>query len=173
MQHDRRTNPYPYTWEIPAAVMLVVLVVLVLAVHAGAAAANLLAGNGPHWIARDDWFTSLPGILAGDSTTWELNAAAWQAGVSYTDQEARDSTTGLHATHPAPRVLLWACLAVTELLAITGLTVGGVTARRYVGPGRIRGMASRREAANLLGPQRLHRVAAVVRPDLYGRRGQK
>lgn len=149
MQHDRRTNPYPYTWEIPAAVMLVVLVVLVLAVHAGAAAANLLAGNGPHWIARDDWFTSLPGILAGDSTT------------------------GLHATHPAPRVLLWACLAVTELLAITGLTVGGVTARRYVGPGRIRGMASRREAANLHGPQRLHRVAAVVRPDLYGRRGQK
>lgn len=146
MQHDRRTNPYPYTWEIPAALTLLVLLVLVLAVHASAAAANLLAGNGPHWIARDAWFASLPGILAGDSTT------------------------GLHLTHPAPRVLLWACLAVTELLAVTGLTMGGIIARRYFGPGRIRGMASRREAANLLGPQRLHRIAAVVRPDLYGRR---
>ena len=33
--------------------------------------------------------------LRGTTFSWELNAAAWQAGVSYTDQEARDSTTGL------------------------------------------------------------------------------
>ena len=149
MQHDRRSNPYPFTWEIPAAVALVALVVLVLAVHAGAATANLLTGNGLHWPARPQWFRSLPGILGGDSTT------------------------GLELTRPAPVALLWACIAVAELAAITALTFGGLVLRRYTGPGRIKGMASRAETAALLGPRRLHRVAPVVRPDLYGRRGNK
>lgn len=149
MQHDRRTNPYPFTWEIPAAVALVALIVLVLAVHGGAAAANLLTGNGPHWPARSQWFASLAGILHGDSTT------------------------GLGLTRPAPAPLLWACITAAELAAITALTFGGLLLRRYAGPGRIKGMASRAEAANLLGPRRLHRVAPVVRPDLYGRRGSK
>lgn len=145
MQRDRRTNPYPFTWEIPAAVALVVLVALVIAVHAGAAAANLLAGNGVHWPDRQVWFSSLPGILGGDSTS------------------------GLDLTRSAPAVLVWVCVAVSELLTCTALTVGGVALRRYAGPNRIKGMASRSEVSGLLGPARLRKVAPIVRPDLYGR----
>ena len=37
------------------------------------------------------------------------------------------------------------------------------------GPGRIQGMATRAEAERLLGRTRLRKVAAVVRPDLYGK----
>ena len=148
MQHDRRTNPYPYTWEIPAAAALAVLVVLSLAVHASAAAANLLAGNGVHWPTRAGWFGSLAGILGGDSTT------------------------GLELSSPAPAALQWGCIAAAEIAAITLLTYGGLLLRRYAGAGRIKGMASRSEAAALLGPRRLNRVAPVVRPDLYGRRSR-
>lgn len=143
MQTDRRTNPYPYTWEIPAALTLAVLLVLILGVHAAAAAANLAAGTGAHWPAHTDWITVLPRILAGDSSA------------------------GVPVTHPAPRPLLWACLAVIELALVATMTVAGVLLRRRYGLARIKGMATRSEAATLLGPGRLRRVAPIVRPDLY------
>ncbi len=37
------------------------------------------------------------------------------------------------------------------------------------GPHRIHGMASKAEAQHLLGRRRLHRVRAIIRPDLYGK----
>ena len=40
MQRSRRNDPYPFTWEIPAAIIAGVLLVLVLGVHIGRAAAN-------------------------------------------------------------------------------------------------------------------------------------
>ncbi len=118
------------------------MVLLVLAVHAGAAAANLLTGHGAHWPATQVLLTSLPGILAGDST------AAYPTTV----------------TSPAPRLLLWACITVSELAAVTLTGWAVVTGRRVWGGQRIQGMASRREAADLLGPRRLRRVP-IVRPD--------
>lgn len=150
MQSERRTNPYPYTWEIPLVCLLTVLVLIVIAVHAGTAAANLLTGNGPHWPAHDDLFTTLPGILI-----------------------AGDSSTGLPIPAAAPRALLWGCVAVAEALVLTLITVALVVYQRRWGRNRVRGMASRAEAATLLGAQRLRKVAPIVRPDLYGTRGRR
>src|SRR5450759_3278293 len=66
MQRSRRNDPYPFTWEIPAAIIAGVLLVLVFGVHIGRAAANVLAGAGWAWPAREELFRSLPAILGGD-----------------------------------------------------------------------------------------------------------
>src|SRR5674476_187270 len=68
MQRSRRNDPYPFTWEIPAAIIAGVLLVLVFGVHIGRAAANLLAGAGWGWPDREELFRSLPAILGGDAT---------------------------------------------------------------------------------------------------------
>ena len=67
MQRSRRNDPYPFTWEIPAAIIASVLLVLVLGVHIGRAGANLLAGAGWGWPDQKELFRSLQGILGGDS----------------------------------------------------------------------------------------------------------
>ena len=67
MQRARRTNPYPYTWEIPVAAMVAVVLLLVLGIHAGRTVANLLAGGGLTLPSQDTLFTSVPGILGGDA----------------------------------------------------------------------------------------------------------
>lgn len=65
--------------------------------------------------------------------------------------------------------LVW--VLVVELLLVAVVTCGVVVGWRRWGPGRLKGMASREEAARVLGVGRLRRVAPVVRPDLYaGRR---
>ena len=46
MQQSRRSNPYPFTWEIPLMLAVTVLLLLVLGVQAGRAGANLAAGCG-------------------------------------------------------------------------------------------------------------------------------
>ena len=58
--------------------------------------------------------------LRGTTFSWELNAAAWQAGVSYTDQEARDSTTGLPLLRRADQQL-----SARLSWAGPGLRIGG------------------------------------------------
>ena len=45
-QQSRRHDPYPWTWEVPVGVVLVILLVLVCGVHLGRAIANVLAGAG-------------------------------------------------------------------------------------------------------------------------------
>ena len=67
MQQSRRTNPYPFTWEIPLTLAVTVLLLLVLGVQAGRAVANLAAGSGVSFPPRDALFTSVPGMLAGDA----------------------------------------------------------------------------------------------------------
>ena len=50
-QQSRRHDPYPWTWEIPLGVVLVILMVLVCGVHLGRGIANVywpgLAGRSP------------------------------------------------------------------------------------------------------------------------------
>ena len=41
-QQSRRHDPYPWTWEVPVGVMLVIFLVLVCGVHLGRAIANAL-----------------------------------------------------------------------------------------------------------------------------------
>lgn len=163
MQRERLKTPYAWTWEIPAAVTLVVLFGLVLGVQGGRTVANLLAGAVTTWPATDTaaaapspigsaFWTSLPGVLAGD-------AAA-----------------GLPAPLPdalAPPWLVWASVGGVELLFLGLAAVIGVKCYTRWGPGRMRGMASAAEAEQILGLSRLRKVSALVRPDTYGKRSPR
>ena len=144
MQQDRRTTPYPRTWEIPLTAAMVTGLVLVLAAHLARATANGLSGTGWALPPQAELFTSLPALLGGDS----------RAGLT-----------------PAPAVapgLLYTCLAISEVLAIALLAWAARLAWRAWGTARVRGMATRAQAQAILGPSRLRRVAPVVRPDRYG-----
>lgn len=161
MQRDRRRDPYPWTWEIPASVIGTTLLVAVIGIQLGRALANLLAGAGWTWpdtatgavaspLGTAFW-TSLPGVLRGDSA----------AGLPITAD--RDV---------AGPVLLGTCLLLTEAALLTAaILVGNYLYRR--GPGRMRGMATTAEAEKLLGVTRLRKAAAIVRPDLYGKSPQR
>ena len=154
MQHARRGDPVPFTWEIPAAVTAGAVLVLVLGIHLGRAGANLLAGAGWGWPARAELLRSLPDLLRGDPF----------AGLHGGDL---DGVTG------AARAGLWAGIGFTELVLL-GLLVWAlkVGLDRW-GPRRVQGMATRAEAERMLGRARLRKAAAVVRPDLYDRDRQR
>ncbi len=146
MQQDRLRNPHPWTYEIPLAIVLLLVLVAVLGVHTGRAVANLVAGGGWGWPPATELFSSLPGLWAGD-------AAAGLADPG---------------TVASPRSLrTWVLL--TQALNLIGWLALALVAYRRWGPGRLRGMASRAEAATLLGMLRLRKHRAVIRPDLYGK----
>jgi hypothetical protein len=147
-QQSRRHDPYPWTWEIPVGIALVILLVLVCGVHLGRGIANVLTGAGWAFPGRVDLFKSLPDVLRGD------------AGAGLDDHDGYT---------PSPATL-WTWTVVTEvmLLAVCVFVLKMVLDRW--GPGRMRGMASRGEAERLLGATGLRKVRSVVRPDLYGKR---
>ena len=144
MQRERVEDQYPWTWEIPLAVVCGVLVVAVAACQLGRSVANWFAGAGWLWPAPDKLVTSIPALLAGD-------AVAGLSGVQ----------------HPASTAVLWGWLTVVGVLTVTASTIACVWAWRQWGPGRMRGMATITEAHQLLGEDRLWKVRHVVRPDLY------
>jgi len=145
MQRSRRTNPYPFTWEIPVALSVAAVLLLLLGVQAGRSVANMIAGNEWHVVDREQLFTSLGGVFAG-------NADAGLAGVP----------------HPAGPGLLWSCIGVLEVVIIIVCGVALKWGLDRWGPGRVQGMATRSEAESLLGTTRLRKHAKVIRPDLYG-----
>ena len=147
MQRSRRGDPYPFTWEIPAAIIASVLLVLALGVHIGRGAANLLAGAGWAWPAQPDLFRSLPGVLGGDG-------GAGLPGV-------------LHGG--AGRTALWSSIGVTEMLLAILLGWALKIGLDRWGPQRVQGLATRAEAERMLGRTRLRKASAVIRPDLYGK----
>ena len=145
MQRSRRTNPYPFTWEIPLALAVVVVFLLLMGAQLGRSIANVFAGGGWVFVDRAQLFTSVVGILQG-------NAEAGLAGLC----------------HRAGTGLLWACVTAIE----GGIVVGCAVALKWGlgrwGPGRLHGVATRAEAEALLGRTRLRKHAKVIRPDLYG-----
>jgi len=145
MQRSRRTNPYPFTWEIPLALVVAVLFLLLLGVQLGRSAANLLAGNGWDFVDRAALFTSLPGIIRGHA----------------------DAGLGPLSHHPGPSIL-WASIGTAEAIILVGCAAGLKWGLGRWGPGRLHGMATRAEAEALLGRTRLRKHAKVIRPDLYG-----
>ena len=147
-QHSRRHDPYPWTWEIPVSVALVILIVLVYGVHLGRAIANVLAGAGWRLPPLVDLFSSLPAVLRGD---------------------AGAGLTGLNGDFPSP-VTFWPCVIATELMLIAGCVFLLKLVLERWGPKRMKGMASSGEAERLLGVTRLRKNRTVVRPDLYGKR---
>ena len=66
-QQSRRRDPYPWTWEVPLGIVLVILMVLVCGVHLGRGIANVWAGAGWAFPTRVELFRSLPAVLAGDA----------------------------------------------------------------------------------------------------------
>ena len=144
-QRSRRNNPYPFTWEIPLALAVGVLFLLLTGVQAGRSIANLLAGSGWVFVDRPQLFTSLGGIFAGHPGS------------------------GLPPlTRPASSGLMWASIAVVELVVVIGSVIALKWGLDRWGPGRLHGMATRAEAEALLGRTRLRKHAKVIRPDLYG-----
>lgn len=145
MQRSRRTNPYPFTWEIPAAVGVAVIMLLLLGLQAGRTVANAVVGNGWRVIDRAHLFSTLGGIFTGHADSGLLGVA-----------------------DPAGVALLWTCIGGVELVVLIGcgITVKGGLDRW--GPGRVRGMATHSEAEALLGLTRLRKHATLIRPDLYG-----
>ena len=144
-QHSRRHDPYPWNWELPLGLLAATLLLMTTGVHLGRAIANLLAGGGWQFPARADLFTTVIDVLAGDAA----------AGLPL-------------ATDPvASRAALTVSIVLTELaiVVISVLVLKSVLDRW--GPGRMKGMASRAEAEQLLGVTRLRRNSAVIRPDLY------
>lgn len=147
MQRSRRHDPYPFTWEIPAAILAGVLLILVLGIHIGRAAANLLAGAGWGWPAREELLRSLPAILGGDGNAGLPRAFHRGAGQS----------------------ALWTSISVCELLLLILLGWAFKIGLDRWGPHRVQGMATRAQAEQMLGRTRLRKASAVVRPDLYGK----
>lgn len=145
MQIERRQNPYPLTWEVPAGILATAALLLVLGVHLGRGLANWSADAGWHWPQPTALFTSLPAILGGDADAGLPTALAGAA---------------------TPSELLGWVIAAEILILLAGIILTAAGLRRW-GPGRLKGMATPAEAEASLGVSRLRRVRRVIRPDLY------
>jgi hypothetical protein len=146
-QRSRRQDPYPWSWEMPLAVILAVVVLISFGVHLGQAVANVLAGCGWRFPSRVDLFSSLPAVLRGD---------------------ARAGLVDLHGPVASPSSLLM-CIGTTELILLVATVCLIKLGLDRWGPGRTRGVATSSEAETLLGVARLRRSRKIVRPDLYGK----
>lgn len=135
MQRERRHNPYPWTWEIPAGVACAVVLVLAIGVHLGNGLAHLTSGQGWTWPAQSQLFASIPTILNSAPATSPVGVHAWVMAV--------------------------------ELLLVGGLSWATVAASQRWGPSRLKGVATRDQAEQVLGVTRLRKIAQIVRPDLY------
>lgn len=145
MQTERRRDPYPFTWEVPAGIVAALALLLVLGVHLGRGLANWAAGAGWRWPQPAALFTAVPGVLAGDAA----------AGLALP----------LQVGAPPGQLLGWV-ITVEVIIAAGAITVTAAGLRRW-GPGRLKGMATAAEAEAALGPSRLRRVRSIIRPDLY------
>lgn len=151
IQQDRRANPYPWTWEIPTAVALMVVLVVTLPLHAARTIANVVAGAGWQLPAREELFTSLPGLLDGD------------AGAGLVGSSGRYASPGA----------LWMWIVLTEVVVLVVVALVLRWALAQWGPGRVQGMATAAESEQLLGISRLRRNAAIIRPDLHSKKGTR
>lgn len=145
LQTNRRRDPYPFTWEIPVAVLIAAMLLFGIGVQLGRSLAYWQAGASGVWPPIKAVATSIPAILAGHPAA------------------------GLH---PPPAVVVnagtvIAWVAGVELAIATVAVLGGAVALRHWGPGRMRGMATPDEAEATLGLRRLRAHRRVIRPDLY------
>jgi hypothetical protein len=143
----REPNIVSEGWEIPLLVATCLAVMLVLAALLGLAAASALFGHGWAWPAGDAITRTVGGLLAG--------------------QPGRGLPPDTRSEMPNAHIV-YGCIAATELVAVAVATSVGVVYARNRLPNDARGgMASRREAGDVLGVRRLRKAAAVIRPDLY------
>lgn len=148
MQTDRRRNPYPLTWHIPAGIAVVIAGAALYGVHAGRGAATWLAGHGWTWPRPAELLASIPAVLAGDAS----------AGL----------TPGTLPEGAVASVTV--CVVVVEVLLAGVVGLLGVVGWRTWGGGRVLGTATRQQAETILGLSRLHANRHIIRPDLYPQR---
>lgn len=144
MQSDRFSDPYPWTWEIPAVVATVLLLGPAVIAQLGRSVANLMATGHWYWPNLLNGAASLPAIVAGDATAGLVPAP----------------------TSAAPAWLVIVTITVMELVVIVGIVFAAVAANGKWGRGAVRGLASDSETEEVLGVSRLGRNAAMIRPDL-------
>ena len=70
-------------------------------------------------------------------------------------------------THPTDTVGVHPWIVTVELLLLGSLAWIAVWAWQRWGPSRLKGVATREQAEQVLGRTRLHKVAGIVRPDLH------
>ena len=145
LQQQRRRDPYPHTWELPAGTAIMTLLLAVLGAQTGRSLANWFAGADWHWPQSRTLLSSIPAILAGNPT----------AGL--TPKPSPAATSGA--------VIGW--IIAVELILLATVVTGTLLAVRRWGPGRMRGMATPAETETVLGVSRLRRVRHIIRPDLY------
>lgn len=136
--------PQPWGWELPAGGVVCWVLVAVILVPAGQGAASFLVGPGSCWPTQAGLFPAVGGLFSG--------------------HPGRGLTAAAKAGLPATWVV-YAAIGLAELawIAVTGLWVW-VWQREFADT---KGWASRCDAADALGVDRLHRRRGEIRPDLY------
>ena len=148
----REPQPWGRAGEVAFVAASGVLVLLAAAALAGVGVSGVLFGRGWVWPhGGSSTAAAIGGLLAGHP------GAGLPAGPA-------GSLPG--------RDVVYGCVAAAELLAL-GLLLAAVAGwLGYRRPGDARGgMATRREAAQVLGLRRLRDAGPVIRPDRYGPRG--
>lgn len=147
--HRRRRDPttFPQGWEVVVAVIGLALIGLALAALAGLGVAAALFGGGWVWPHGVDVVGHTLGGLA-------------------TGHPGQGLPPG-DAVRVAAPVPTYLCVAACELAVIIAVSVAGAAFARGF---RNDGMATRREAEQVLGVSELRRARGIIRPDLYDRR---
>lgn len=150
-QRGRDPQPLSRGGEVALIALAAALLLLALAALLGLGVAAALLGGG--WV--------------------------WPAGSQQTGPVLRGLLTGRPGTGLPPPVAarvpgpagVYGCVAATELLTVGFGVAAVVLGWRYHRPRDARrGMATRGEAAQVLGWSRLHAARAILRPDLTGPR---
>jgi hypothetical protein len=148
---QRRRDPQPLGrgGETALVALCAVLLAAALAALAGLGTACLVAGGGWVWPHGSATISRvLGGILSG--------------------HPGHGLPTTLANRVPG-RIAVYSGVALAELLLAVLAATGGVLFTRWHRPGDARGgMATRSEAAAVLGVGRLRTAMAIIRPDLYG-----
>ncbi len=149
----RRRDPQPLASPGQLAIAGLAAVVLALAVAAllGQALAAAVAGQGWVWpSSRQDQMTALGGLLQG--------------------QPGRGLPRAQAALLPG-KGAVYAGVVFCEVVAVALVAAASIWSSRFSrADDPLAGMASRGEAADVLGQGRLRQARDVIRPDLYGRR---
>lgn len=145
----RDPQPVSRAGETALVALCTALLGLSLAALTGLGLASLVAGGGwvwPHGSATA--VRALDGLLTGEP--------------------GRGLPPRQVGRLAAPAVI-YVAVAVNELALLALIGFGWALAARWYRPGDARrGMATRAEAAEVLGTRRLRAARAILRPDLYG-----
>jgi hypothetical protein len=136
-------------WEPVVFVLAAVAAVVAIAALLGLAGASALWGHGWVWPKGPAVEKTLGGLLTA------------HPGRGLPPAEAA-KVPGAH--------LVYGCVAAAEVVTLGLAAAAGLSYTRNRRPGDTRGgMATRREAAKVLGVDRLRQAKAVIRPDLHGK----